>query len=128
MDGYNDLTKCFLWEWNEAKLGPLFIDSDRTFFFDGQNFMYRIEGHPDDEVNAATCESMSLELWLVEQTDRRDPEVLKDQKCYYTSLWHEFLRITRVNIHFKTLDQNHGASIFYLIFKNRMGIFARYMV
>ena len=58
--------------------------------------MYRIDGHPDDEINAASCESIALELWLVDQTDRRDPELLKDQKFYYTTLWHEFLRITKV--------------------------------
>ena len=97
MEGYNDLTKCVLWDWNESKLGPLYVDSDRTFFFDGQNFMCRIDGHPDDEMTGASCESMSLELWLVEQTDRRDPELLKDQKFYYTTLWHEFLKITQVS-------------------------------
>ena len=74
----------------------MYIDSDRTLFYDGQNFMYRVDGHPDDELGGATCESISLELWLVEQTDRRDPELLKDQKFYYTTLWHEFIRITKV--------------------------------
>ena len=98
MTGYNDLSKYMLWKWDEEKLGPLFIDPARTFFFDGQNFMYRTDGHPDDESLPETCVSMSLELWLDEQLGRRDPELLKDEKFYFTNLWHEFLRITKVSL------------------------------
>ena len=112
IDGYIDLSKCLMWEWNEAKLGPMFIDSDRTFFFDGQSFMQRTDGHPDDATTNETCVSMSLELWLVEQVDRRDPELLKDQKFYFRTLWHEFLRITKVRIRLKMLFVMHQNEVY----------------
>ena len=101
IDGYVDLSKCLLWEWNESLLGPMYIDSDRTFFYDGQSFMQRTDGHPDDATTKETCVSLSLELWLVEQADRRDPELTKDKKFYYRNLWHEFLRVTKVSKIFK---------------------------
>lgn len=101
IDGYNDLSKCFLWEWNVQKLGPLTFDADRTLTFDGVNFMERRRGHPDDGlppppfVNDATF-SVSLTRWLEKKVMARDHELLKDPKWRYRTLWHEYLRITEV--------------------------------
>ena len=102
MDGYNDLSKCFLWEWNVHKLGPLTFDADRTLTFDGVNFMERRRGHPDDGLppppytNTSTF-SVSLERWLEKKVAAREPELLNDTKWKYRTLWHEYLRITEVS-------------------------------
>ena len=100
-DGYNDLSRCFLWEWNENVLGPLTFDAERTLTFDGLNFMVRRKGHPDDAVPGLTerqgaTDSTSLVRWLEDKVRERDPKLLEDRKWANRTLWHEFIRITKV--------------------------------
>ena len=86
-----------MWEWDEAVLGPLTFDAERTLTFDGNNFMLRIEGHPDDETECIKSVSISLEAWLIEKVRDRDPNLLKDEKWKYRTLWHEYIRQTHVS-------------------------------
>ena len=97
LDGYNDLDKCFLWEWDYGRFGPLTFDAERTLSFDGVNFMLRRKGHPDDEYDDPDATfSISLVRWLEEKVAERDPSLLRNTKWRYRTLWHEFLRITKV--------------------------------
>ena len=98
IDGYNDLSQCFLWEWKESVLGPLTFDSERTLIFDGLNFMVIKDGHPDDAPEEITMESTSLIRWLQNKVMERDPSLLNDTKWYYRTLWHEYIRITQVSL------------------------------
>ena len=95
IDGYKDLSQYAFWEWDESILGPLTFDEHRTLSFDGSKFMLRYEGHPDvDEVVESF--SIPLEKWLMEHVKERDPDLLKDKKWKYRTLWHEFIRVTQV--------------------------------
>lgn len=99
--GYNDLSRCFIWEWNEKVLGPLTFDAERTLTFDGVNFMVRRKGHPDDAVpglkeRKGATDSTSLIRWLEGKVMERDPNLLNDRKWTNRTLWHEYLRITKV--------------------------------
>ena len=101
ISGYNDISKCFLWEWNENVLGPLTFDADRTLTFDGVNFMVRRRGHPDDAVPGLTerkgaTDSTSLIRWLEGKVMDRDATLLNDKRWFNRTLWHEYLRITKV--------------------------------
>ena len=92
---YGDYSKMFLWLWDEKELGRLYLDSERTVYFDGQNFMLRVRGEPDDE--RIKGKSLSLVTWLTEMVRDRDESLLEDKKWINKHLWHEFIRITKVS-------------------------------
>ena len=92
--GYRDLSKIFLWEWNESELGRLYFDEDRSIFYDGNHFMVISKGHPDEE--KVKCFSTNLETWLTESLRINSPEKLREKKWRYRNLWHELMRLTQV--------------------------------
>ena len=95
-EGYTDLTKVFLWEWNVNKLGRLYLDAECKLFYDGENFMVRTSGHPDDEKFSSV--SVSLTNYLTDRIRERDVKILNDVKWKNKHLWHEFIRMTMVSL------------------------------
>ena len=58
--GYTDLSKAFLWEWDESKLGELTFDSECTLTYDGTHFYVK---KPNRAGRMAKF-SIALESWL----------------------------------------------------------------
>ena len=73
--------KVFLWEWDEKELGRLYFDVNRSIYFDGNHFMVRIKGHPDDEKIKSF--STNLETWLTEAIREKEPKLLRNTKWKY---------------------------------------------
>ena len=92
--GYNDVTKAFMWEWDEKKLGRMYLDAECLIYFDGTNFMLRENGHPDD--NRFARSSVSLTSILIDRLRERDSSLLDDVKWRNKNLWHEFIIMTQV--------------------------------
>ena len=92
IDGYENVSQCFLWEWDAKKLGRITIDRERNLIFDGSNFMVKYK----KEDGSSSRHSISLENWLIAEIKKKDASVLLDDKWKFKTLWFELMKIMQV--------------------------------